>query len=61
MGKPRWLATALSLAGLRSHRLRLSSTQQMAGEDDAAPEPVLHDYDQFQPSSHKNEFNAPAM
>jgi hypothetical protein len=33
----RWLgATALSFAGLRSHRLRLSSTQQKAGEVDAA-------------------------
>jgi hypothetical protein len=41
-GKPRLLATALSLAGLRSHPRRLSSTQQKAGEDYAAPEPVLH-------------------
>jgi hypothetical protein len=59
-GKPRWLATALSLAGLRSHRRRLSSTQHKAGEDDAAPEPVLHYYDHFHPSSQMNVIKAPA-
>jgi hypothetical protein len=46
-GKPRRLATALSLAGLRSHRRRLSSTQHKTGEDDTAPEPMLHYYDHF--------------
>jgi len=58
--KPRWLATAHSLTGFRSHRRRLSSTQQKAGEDDAAPEPVLHYYDHFHPSSQMNVIKAPA-
>lgn len=52
-GKPRWLATTLSPAGLCSHSGRWSTIQQNPGECDATPKPMLCCH---HPSS-KNKYN----